>query len=533
LPHFVDITKSAGIHFVHQSAKSSRKYLIETMGSGCAFFDFDGDGWQDILLLNNAPLTGGKVKGTPRLALYHNNHNGTFTDVTAGSGLDRTPMYAMGVAIGDYDNDGRDDIYISCVLGPGHLFHNLGGGHFQDVTQNAGVGNQGMWGASCIWVDYDHDGLLDLFICNYLPYRSLADDVPCYAGEPRKNVYCDPTAYKSTHCTLYHNEGHGRFKDVTQASGIGPLAGKSLGVAMWDNAATGWPDLFVANDGSATFLLTNQKNGTFKDIGAESGIAFMADGESPSGMGIDADDLYNDGSLCLIMSNFQGRRSLLFHETQPRLFLDEGDTADIGKATEDVLGFGVDTIDFDNDGWKDIIQVNGHVIDDVAEREPRVSYTQPTLLLQNQGNHHFTEVGLKSGAPFNRKIVGRGVACGDIDNDGREDILILQNNGLAMLWHNETTTQNHWITLKLIGSKSNRDGIGAMVTVTTPGMSRRTLVHSGSSYLSQSDLRPHFGLGKETKADVLIRWPSGTVDRISSVAADKIWTVREGAGKTE
>ncbi len=526
--HFVDITASAGIHFVHQSARSKRKYLVETMGSGCAFLDYDGDGWQDILLLNGAPMTGGKVTGSPRLALYHNNRNGTFTDVTAASGLDREPMYAMGVAVGDYDNDGREDIYVSCVLGPGHLFHNEGGGRFRDVTQEAGVGNKGMWGTSCMWVDYDHDGLLDLFVCNYVPYRSLADDVPCYTGEPRKYVYCDPTAYKTTHCTLYHNEGHGRFKDVTKSSGIGDLEGKSLGVAMWDATGSGWPDLFVANDSSPTFLLKNGRNGTFKNIGAESGIAFMADGMPPSGMGIDADDLYNDGSLCLIMSNFQGRRTLLFHETQPGVFLDEADSSGIGQATGDILGFGVLAFDFDNDGWMDILQVDGHVNDDVAEREPGVSYAQPTLLFRNLGNHHFTEVGLKSGAPFDRTIVGRGAAWGDIDNDGRLDVLILQNNGPALLWHNETSTQNHWLTLKLVGRKSNRDGIGAVVLVSGGGITRRALVRSGSSYLSQSDLRPHFGLGAQTTARVEIRWPSGIVDTLAHVSCDRIVTVREG-----
>ncbi|MCW3055344.1 MAG: ASPIC/UnbV domain protein, partial [Chthonomonadales bacterium] len=472
---FVDISKSAGIHFVHQSAKTKRKYMIETMGSGCAFLDYDGDGSQDILLLNNAPLTGGAVTGTPRLALYHNNHNGTFTDVTAGSGLDRVPMYAMGVAVGDYDNDGRDDIYISCVLGPGHLFHNEGHGRFRDVTQEAGVANRGAWGTSCMWVDYDRDGLLDLFVCNYVPYRSLADDVPCYAGEPRRNIYCVPKAYRMSRCTLYHNEGRGRFKDGTQTAGLGNLEGRSLGVAMWDNTGSGWPDLFVANDDSPTFLLTNGRNGAFKENGTETGIAYMANGSTPSGMGIDAEDLYNDGSVCLVMSNFQGRGSLLFHATQAGVFMDEGNSSGIGQATTNVLGFGVFACDFDNDGWKDILQVDGHVDDDVAEREPGITYAQPTLLLRNMGDHRFTEVGLKGGAPFDHKIVGRGAAWGDIDNDGRPDVLILQNDGPALLWHNETPPKNHWATFKLIGVKSNRDGIGAMVTVTTPGTTQRTM----------------------------------------------------------
>jgi hypothetical protein len=530
---FVDISKSAGIRFVHQSAKSQHRYMVETMGSGCAFLDYDGDGWQDILLLNNAPLTGGAVTGSPRLALYHNNHNGAFTDVTAGSGLDRAPMYAMGVAVGDYDNDGREDIYISCVLGPGHLFHNEGHGRFRDVTQEAGVANKGMWGTSCMWVDYDRDGLLDLFVCNYVPYRSLTDDVPCYAGNPQRNVYCVPKAYRTTRCTLYHNEGHGRFKDVTQASGLGHLEGKSLGVAMWDTTGSGWPDLFVANDDSPTFLLVNGRNGTFKETGVEAGIAYMANGSTPSGMGIDAEDLYNDGSSCLVMSNFQGRGSLLFHAAQPGVFMDESDSSGLGKATTGVLGFGVFACDFDNDGWKDILQVDGHVNDDVAEREPGITHAQPTLLLRNLGDHRFTEVGLKSGAPFDRKIVGRGAAWGDIDNDGRPDVLILQNDGPALLWHNETPTKNHWATFKLIGVKSNRDGIGAMVTVTTPGMTQRTMVRGGSSYCSQSDMRAHFGLADRTAADVSIRWPSGVVDRIPGVSADRIWTVREGMGRVK
>jgi hypothetical protein len=503
------------------------------MGSGCAFIDYDGDGWQDILLLNDAPFTGGPVKGTPRLALYHNDHNGKFTDVTASSGLDRGPMYAMGVAVGDYDNDGRDDIYITCVLGPSHLYHNEGGGKFKDVTEEAGVANKGMWGSGCVWVDYDHDGLLDLFVCNYVPYRSLADDIPCYVGDERKLVNCDPTAYKTTHCTLYHNEGHGRFKDVTASSGVGALGGKSLGLAIWDEGATGWPDIFVANDGSPTFFLKNQHDGTFKDTGAEAGLAFMSDGAAPSGMGIDADDIYNDGSICVMMSNFQGRRSLLFHETQPGLFLDEGDISDIGQATSAVLGFGIFAFDFDNDGYKDILQVDGHVIDDVADREPNISYPQPTLLFRNRGDHHFVEVGLANGAPFNRKIVGRGAAWGDIDNDGKLDVLIMQNDGPALLWHNETATGNHWMTFKLIGSKSNRDGLGAMVTVSTPGQKQRTQVRGGSSYLSQSDMRPHFGLGPATSADVEIHWPSGTVDKIPAVGADHIWTIREGTGRAE
>lgn len=442
-------------------------------------------------------------------------------------------MYAMGAAVGDYDNDGKDDLYISCVLGPSHLFHNEGGGHFRDVTAEAGVSNSGMWGASSMWVDYDHDGLLDLFVCNYVPYKTLSDDVPCYAGENRKNVYCDPTAYKTSRCSLFHNLGGGRFRDVSASSGVAAFGGKSLGVAMWDNDGSGWPDIYVANDGSATFLLKNQRNGTFKDTGAESGIAFMADGAAPSGMGIDAGDPYNDGSVCLVMTNFQGRRTLLFHQTQPGVFQDEGDSSGIGDATSAVLGFGVLFFDFDNDGRQDIAQVDGHVIDDVAQREPSISYAQPTLLFRNLGGHRFAEVGEKSGAPFTRKLVGRGLASGDIDNSGKVDLVIAQNNGPALLWRNETATSNHWLTLKLIGGKSNRDGIGALITLRAGGVSQRQLVHSGSSYCSQSDLRAHFGLGNATSASAEVKWPSGVTDSLNSLACDRLWTVREGTGQAQ
>jgi hypothetical protein len=529
----VEITRRSGIRFTHQSGKSQRKYLVETMGSGCAFIDYDGDGWQDILLLNDAPLTGGPVVGRPRLALYHNNRNGTFTDVTHAAGLDKEPMYAMGVAVGDYDNDEREDFYVTCALGPGHLFHNEGNGRFREVTHEAGVANAGQWGTSCAWVDYDRDGRLDLFICNYVPYRSLADDVPCYAGANHTNAYCPPAAYRTTHCTLYHNEGQGRFKDVTAASGIAGIEGKSLGVAVCDYDGDGWPDLAVANDGAATFLLHNERNGTFKDVGLEAGVAFMPDGNAPSGMGIDAEDVYNDGTLCLIVSNFQGRQTLLFHQTQPGLFKEEGASDGVGPNTVNYVGFGLLFCDFDNDGWKDILQVNGHIADDIQEHEPTLSYAEPTLLFHNQGNGRFTEVGLASGPPFDRKIVGRGATWGDIDNDGRPDVLILQHDGPALLWHNETPTRNHWLTLKLIGTKSNRDGIGAMVLVRAGGQTQRTLVRSGSSYCSQSDLRPHFGLGAQTTADVEIRWPSGSVDRIANVACDRIGTVHEGSGRVE
>jgi hypothetical protein len=532
---FADVTRQAGIRFRHQNSQTPRKYMIETFGSGCAFIDYDGDGWQDILLLNNAPLPGGRVTGRPTRALYRNNRNGTFTDVTRETGLAQAGTYAMGVAVGDYDNDGREDFYESAVLGPSHLFHNEGG-RFRDVAREAGVENRGRWGTSCAWLDYDRDGRLDLFVCNYVKYASLKDDLPCYSAAGTKRIYCLPAAFEPGHCVLYRNEGgpQARFRDVSARSGIGAPGGKPLGVTIWDFDGDGYPDIFVANDTLAGFLFHNERNGQFREIGVESGVAYDENGDPHSGMGIDADDLDNDGKATLVISNFQGQQTSLYRQKVDEQFVDERVAAGVAQPTRSVLGFGLLFFDYDNDGYKDIMQANGHVQDDIQEREPQVTYAQPTLLLHNEpgpgSGRRFVEVGLASGPPFTQRIVGRGLAWGDPDNDGRPDALVTANNGPAQLWRNETPTQNHWLKLKLAGTRSNRDGIGATVRVTAGGQTHRTMVRSGSSYLSQSDLRPNFGLGAATTATVEIRWPSGAVDRIEHVAADRIYVAREGAG---
>ena len=530
LPKFVDVTASAGIDFRHQNSKTPHKYFIETMGAGCAFIDTEGRGKQDILLLNGRALPGGQVIGHPTLKLYRNNGNGAFTDVTHQAGLDRVEMYAMGVAVGDYDNDGREDFYVSCVIGPGHLFHNEGNGRFKDVTAEAGVANAGQWGSSCAWVDYDRDGKLDLFICNYVKYRSLADDLPCYSGDGKTPSYCIPAAYDRTSCTLYKNLGGGRFKDVTHEAGIDRAQGKSLGVTVWDNDGSGYPDLFVANDTTPGFLFKNNRHGGFTEIGVMTGVALNDEGLPHSGMGIDAADAQNNGNMALVLTNYYAQQTSFYRTVAPDLFRDDRQASGIGSATAKYLGFGITFMDYDNDGWPDIVQVNGHVQDDVEQHEPGTRYAEPTLLFRNRHDGTFAEVGLKSGAPFTTEIVGRGCAWGDYDNDGRLDLLITANNGRAMLWHNETQTANHWLKLKLTGTKSNRDGIGALVRVSSGGLTQRQMVRSGSSYLSQSDLRPNFGLGAGTRADVEIRWPSGTVDCLKDVPADHIWTVQEGRG---
>ncbi|HLK60751.1 MAG TPA: CRTAC1 family protein, partial [Chthonomonadaceae bacterium] len=429
--------------------------------------------------------------------------------------------------VGDYDNDGYDDLYVSCALGPGHLFHNEGGRRFRDVTVQAGVANAGGWGTSCAWVDYDRDGKLDLFVCNYVKYRTLADDIPCYEGGKRVN--CRPGNHEPSACKLYHNEGGGPFKDVSLSSGIGRVLGKSLGVAIWDYDHDGRPDIFVANDMSPGFLFHNNGNGAFTNVGAAAGVAYTEDGQEHSGMGIDVDDVMNDGKAWVTITNFEDQETSLYRQVTTNTFDDERVPAHVATATHPMTGFGARFFDYDNDGWKDLLQVNGHIQQDIQEREPGTTYAQPTLLFHNEHDGTFAEVGLKSGPPFSDRIVGRGCAWGDFDNDGRLDLLITTNDGPVHLWRNITSTRNHWLTLRLIGTKSNRDGIGAEVIVRVGGLTQRTMVRSGSSYLSASDLRPHFGLGPTLRASVVIHWPSGTVDSFSAVEADHIWTAREGA----
>jgi hypothetical protein len=538
--HFEDITQRAGIRFRAVNGKTPDKHFVETMGSGAGFIDYDGDGYPDILLLDGLYLPGAAHAGHPGLRLYHNNGNGTFTDVTAGSGLDKATMYAMGVAVGDYDNDGRDDIYISCALGPGHLFHNetppgrAGGGRpvFRDVTAKAGVANEGMWGTSCCWLDYDHDGYLDLFVCNYVRYRSLKDDLPCFLT-PGQRTYCLPNAFQSSHCTLYHNNHDGTFTDVSQRSGIAAAAGKSLGVAIWDYDGDGWPDIFVANDTVPGFLFHNRGDGTFEEIGMRSGVACDESGAPHSGMGVDAADAANDGKMHLVIANYSGVQTSYYEQTDPGVFQDRRTPVGVGPPSTNTLGFGAFFFDYDNDGWKDLLVINGHVEDDIEKKQPGVRYAEPPLLYHNRGDGTYIELASRSGSPFTTPIVGRAAAHADIDNDGREDVLVTTNGGPAYLWHNQTQTANHWLTFRLIGKQSNRDGIGALLTVTAGGRTLRDSCRSGSSYLSASDLRVHFGLGAAMQADVTVRWPSGHEDHLSGLAADHIWTVREGSNKAE
>ncbi len=524
-PVFTDVTAQAGIRFVHNAGRSGKKYLPETLGSGCAFFDADGDGWPDILLINGKDFTPRGRKTLP--ALYRNNRNGTFTDITAGSGLD-VEMHGMGVAIGDYDNDGRDDVYITALDGD-HLFHNLGNGKFQDVTKAAGIQNAS-FGTSAAWLDYDRDGKLDLFVANYVQWTP-ANDLWCSLDGSSKS-YCTPESYKGTRARLFHNLGGGRFEDVAERAGLGDPNSKALGVAVLDFNGDGWPDLFVANDTQPNKLYRNLGNGSFKEEGMSAGVAYAEDGTARGAMGADAADYDRSGRPHLLVGNFSNQMLGLYHNEGNGLFVDEAPSSTVGRASLLSLSFGVFFFDYDLDGYPDILAANGHIEDEIGRVQPKVGYREAPLLFRNLGNHKFENVTARLGPAFNRPIVARGAAYADFDRDGDLDVLISTNNGPAYLFRNDGGNRNHWLSVRLAGTRSNRDGIGAVVRVQSAGGKQWNMVRSGSSYCSQSDLALTFGLGKDTSAQVEVEWPSGARQQIKDVQANAFITIDEDRGIT-
>jgi hypothetical protein len=523
---FIDVTAQAGIHFKHNSGAFGKKYLPETVGAGCAFIDYDNDGWQDILLINSMNWPGhAGPKSYP--ALYHNNRNGTFTDVTKEAGL-AVEMYGIGCAVADYDNDGFDDIYITC-LGANHLFRNLGNGRFQDVTAKAGVGDPG-FSTSAIWFDYDKDGKLDLFVCNYVDW-SIDKDLFCTLDGKNKS-YCTPESYKGQSSTLYHNRGDGTFENVTERAGLYDPSSKSLGVAMLDYDNDGWPDLFVANDTQPNKLYRNNGNGTFTDNAMTAGVAFSEAGVARAGMGVDSADYDGSGRQSLIIGNFSNEMMALYHNEGTGLFIDEAPTSTIGKASLLTLTFGCFFFDYDLDGLPDIFAADGHVSDDINKVQQKVTYAEPPHLFRNLGKKRFEEVTTKLGRAMRQAMVGRGVAYGDFDNDGDLDLLIASNNGQARLLRNDGGNQNNLLRIKTVGTTSNRDGIGAKITLRVSAQQKLWgVVKSGSSYASQSELPLTFGLGKTEKvASIEVAWPSGRVDKLQDVSANQSLTIQEGKG---
>jgi enediyne biosynthesis protein E4 len=522
---FVDVTSSAGIQFQHNSGAFGGKFLPETLGSGCAFLDYDRDGWQDILLINGMDWPGHKQRRST-LRLYHNNRNGTFTDVTSPSGLD-VEMYGMGVAVGDYDNDGFPDILVTCV-GQNRLFHNTGKGTFLDVTNASGLGKRQAFSTSALWFDYDRDGLLDLFVCNYVKW-SPEHDVFCSLDGKHKS-YCTPEAYRGETCWLFHNRGNGTFEDVTASSGIFDSSSKSLGVAMLDEDQSGRADLLVANDTQPNKLYRNQRNGTFKDAAVEAGLAFSSEGKARAGMGVDVGDFTNSGHSGVAITNFDNEMTGLY-EFSGKTYEDIAAQAGVGLASKNSLGFGCTFLDANLDGWLDLAVANGHIDETVRNIRGNVGYAQPPLLFLNNGKGSFHDVATEVGGGFEQPKVGRGLAYADFDRDGDLDLLLTTNNGPAYLYRNDQLAGNRSIRFRLVGTKSNRDAIGASVRIVSSGLSQAGMVKSGSSYLSQSELPVTFGLEKRDRVErVVIAWPNGRTEEFKNLAAGRCYECIEGKG---
>ena len=527
--NYKDVTSALNIKFEYLASHTSRKYLIETMGSGVALFDYDNDGRLDIFVVNGAPLGDPTPKGTiPQKTgpkdwnrLFHQKKDGTFEDVTEKAGLQGVG-YGMGVAVGDYDNDGFEDLYVT-AYGGNKLYHNNGDGTFTDVTERAGVAGSG-WSTSAAWVDLDGDGLLDLVVLRYLQWDF--DDI--YCGERREGYrsYCHPDSFRPIAPLVYHNDGNGHFTEIAQKAGLA-LPGKGLGIALADYDRDGRIDLFFANDSMPEFLYHNKGNGTFEEVALQSGVAVDSEGHSYAGMGVDFADYNNDGLPDIVVTDLASQIYALYRNNGDGTFNYESYPAGIGLMTMKHSGWGARFLDFDNDGWKDLLITQGHDLDTIQLTFPDLRYKEPMLLARNTGKG-FIDVSAQAGEVFQKAWVGRGLAIGDIDNDGRLDAVVTTNDGGLHVLHNVTQSQNHWLTLQLVGHRSNRDAIGAEVKLVTAKGAQWVTVTTAGSYLSSSDKRVHFGLGSEAVAHTIeIRWPSGIRQTLKDIRADQILKVEE------
>ncbi|MDQ2844498.1 MAG: CRTAC1 family protein [Acidobacteriota bacterium] len=527
--HLVDVTAQSGVAFQHVASHTSKKYLLETMGAGVALFDYDNDGRLDIFFVNGATLQDPTPKGfIPRKSgskewnrLYHQKPDGAFEDVTVKAGL-QGAGYGMGVAAGDFDNDGNEDLFVT-AYGGNKLYHNNGNGTFSDVTEPAGVGGSG-WSTSAAWIDLDNDGRLDLVVLRYMQWDF--SDIWCGEHVEGGRAYCHPDTFKPIAPLVYHNDGNGHFTEVAEKLHL-ETPGKGLGIAIADYDLDGRVDFFVANDSMPEFLYHNKGDGTFEERGLLSQVAVDEDGKTFAGMGVDFNDFNNDGFPDLIIDDLSNETYALFENSKDGTFNYSTRTSGIGRMTRLYSGWGVKLFDYDNDGWKDLIVAQGHDLDNIEKTNPHLRYRQPMLLARNTG-HGFVDVSAVSGEVFQQAWVGRGLAIGDLDNDGRVDVVVTTNDGPAYVLHNETSSANHWLTLNLTGHKSNRDGIGAVVKLVTKTGTQWTTVSTAGSYLSSSDKRPHFGLGTDTvAARIEIQWPSGIKQSLKSIKADQIVRVDE------
>jgi hypothetical protein len=528
-PKFADVTSALGLSFQYIASHTSRKYLLETMGSGVTLFDYDNDGRLDIFLVNGTPLGDPTPKGTipqktgPKYwnRLYHQKPDGTFEGRTEKAGLQGVG-YGMGVAVGDYDNDGYEDLYVT-AYGSNKLYHNNGAGTFADVTEKAGVGGGG-WSTSAAWVDLDGHGLLDLVVLRYLQWDF--EDTWCGERKEGYRAYCHPDAFHPVAPLVYHNDGNGHFTEISRKIGLAE-PGKGLGIALADYDGDGHIDIFIANDSMAEFLYHNKGDGTFEEVALASGVAVDGEGHTYAGMGVDFADYDNDGKSDLVVTDLASQMYALYRNNGDGTFLYDSYPSGIGRMTMTHSGWGIRFLDYDNDGWKDLLFAQGHDLDTIELTFPNLRYREPMLLARNTGQG-FVDVSASAGAVFHQARVWRGLAMGDIDNDGRLDAVVTTNDGPPYILRNETSTQNHWLTLKLIGHTSNRDAIGAVVQVVTAKGSQFATVTTASSYLSSSDKRVHFGLGAQTVVAIMeIHWPSGIVQTLKAVHGDQILQIDE------
>lgn len=517
---FQDATRQAGINFTHNSGRAGKKWLPETMGSGVAVIDFDGDGWPDLFFVNSKDWA---PRGRRSLsALYRNQGNGTFANVTAGSGLD-VEMYAMGAAVADFDNDGREDLYVTALEGD-RLFRNEGNGKFRDVTKAAGIANAN-FGTSAAWLDYDKDGHADLVVANYVQWTPKGDLWCSLDGQTKS--YCTPESYKGTASKLYRNLGNGTFEDVTGKAGLGDPSSKALGIAILDYNGDGWPDIFLANDTQPNKLYRNRGNGTFVEEGVPAGVAFGEDGVARGAMGVDAADYDRSGRPSLLVGNFTNQMLALYHNEGKNLFVDEAPRSTLGRASLLSLTFGAFFFDYDLDGWLDIFCANGHIDEEIGRVQPKIQFAQPPLLFRNTGKGKFENATPEMPEAFRRPVVARGAAWLDYDRDGDPDIAVTTNHGPAYLFRNDGGNRNNWLHLRLRGRKSNRSALGAVVRVESASGRQTQMVRSGSSYASQSDLALLFGLGQDKSAVIEIDWPSGKKQKLTSMAINKHHVIEE------
>ena len=526
---FTDVRQAAGITFKQDATESKEKYYLETMGTGVGWIDYDQDGMLDLYFVQSAATPAYTPPHPLRSALYHNNGDGTFTDVTEKAGVGGEGHYGQGVCVGDYNNDGYPDLYVT-GYGSAILYHNNGDGTFTDVTEKAGLADKGMWSTSAAWIDYDKDGWLDLLVCNYLQW-SPSNNIWCGEHRPGYRAYCSPDNYRGEHLKLFHNNHDGTFTDVSIKSGIGIPEAKGMGVVTADFNNDGWPDIAVANDTWPNFLFINQHDGTFKDVSFISGIAASADGKYEAGMGIDAADVDGDGWFDIYITHLDFELDRLYHNNHDGTFDDVTYQCGIGNSAIFLSGVAALFADYDNDGWPDVMQANGAMLDNINLYHTEVTYKEPKLMFRNLGHGKFAKVSKYLGPDFMHPIAGRGLAAADFDNDGDIDFAVIARGDYPQLLRNDGGNANNWLTVSLVGTQSNRDGLGTALKLTSEGFTQFKQAKGGMSYMSASDPRIHFGIGKRKSIESLeITWPSGHVEHLTNVPINQFITVKEGSG---